>query len=147
MDLELDHHGASYEETTDDFEVSMCACKNFATEDTPGYEYATGVKGHCKACKNREYALQIRRPGANITADEIDVEFYECCKSTDEGSGGHLGICRKCWDITGKQRSGLTKRKSFVQKYGAWLRLVWLNSAGRTMGEKCNGGGGMDSDF
>jgi hypothetical protein len=75
------------------FEVGMCACKNFATKDTPGYEYATGAKGNCKACKNWEYALQIRRPGANIAADGIDVGFYECCKSTDEGSGrapGHL---------------------------------------------------------
>jgi hypothetical protein len=96
MDLKLDHHGASYEEIADDFEVGMCACKNFATKDTSGYEHAPGAKGNCKACKNREYALQIRRPGANIAVDEIDVEFYEYCKSTDEGLGGALGICRKC---------------------------------------------------
>jgi hypothetical protein len=133
MDLRLDQ--VCYIEPENDDDWTVCRdCLKFCDHNTTGFEHTTAPKLQYSLC-SREYVAVLRLGVFVILPEGCECEFYECCDRGDEGCGP-LSICKACYGLTGKQRSGKGKRKAFVKRYGAWLRLQWLESAGRSQQQK-----------
>ena len=139
MDLTLDkwNDGLCMDDDADfDERGGPCRCMFLVQDCTPGIDHVTQAPKKCNQC-GRHY-FEMLRPGVLVAGWKIWVEQYHSCEHEHEGevSGKPLSICRDCWGLSKAQRSGKTKRATFCKRYGGWLRLAWLDSAGRSLEEK-----------